>query len=188
MMGGRSSVRRKEFEARCMPVDGAIQSASMLVATVRVRRKSLSLIDGVLALLVIAGLTVACHRKSPIPPPPSPPTKSQPPPDAQPPADAHPFPDPTFLVLVWMETTPPAARIVRVSDGWVLGYTPEIVEFHQSNEPVLVRFELEGYLPVTREVPALSDGELKVVLEPIQKKHAPTTKKSKGSKAHRNSE
>ena len=81
-----------------------------------------------------------------------------------------------------MESTPPGARIVRVSDCHVLGYTPEIIEFHQSAEPVQIRFELEGYVPLTREVSAASDSELKVVLQPIPKRHGPATKKSKGSK------
>jgi hypothetical protein len=179
-------MRRKEMEEPCAPVESAIQSASMLGTTVSVRRKSWTAIGGALALVATAGFAVACRRKSPTPPPA--PTKSQPPPDAQRPANARPFPDPTFLVLVWMETTPPGARIMRVSDGHVFGYTPEIVEFHQSIEPEVVRFDLAGYLPVTREVSAASDGELKIVLEPIPKKHAPATKKSKGSKAHRNSE
>jgi hypothetical protein len=76
---------------------------------------------------------------------------------------------------------------VRLSDGHVLGWTPEIVELHQSAEPAQLRFELEGYLPVTREVSALSDGELKVVLQPIPKgRHHPATKKSKGSREHKN--
>jgi hypothetical protein len=87
-----------------------------------------------------------------------------------------------------METTPAGARIVRVSDGHVFGYAPEIVEFHQSNEPEIVRFDLAGYIPVTREVSVASDGELKIVLEPIPKKHAPASKKSKGSKERRNSD
>jgi hypothetical protein len=148
--------------------------------TVIVQRKSWTVLSGALALLVIAGLTVACHRKSPIPA--LPPTKSQPPPDAQW------VPDPTFLVLVGVESTPPGARIVRVSDGWVLGHAPDTIEFHQSNEPVLVRFELEGYIPVTQAVSAASDGNLKIVLEPIPKKHATATKRSKGSREHRNSD
>ena len=143
----------------------------------RVERKSWTAIGGALVLIMIAGLTLACTRKSPIPPPPPPPTKSQPPPDAQRPTEARQFPDPTFLVLVWMESTPPGARIVRVSDGHVFGYTPEIVEFHQSTEPELVRFELEGYIPVTREVSAASDGELKVELKASPKKHARAKKK-----------
>ena len=150
--------------------------------TVTNRRKFWIAINYALALAVIAWPTVACRRKNPIPPPPPSPTKSQPVPDAQAPLD------PTFLVLVWMEGTPPGARIVRVSDRHVLGYTPEIIEFHQSAEPVQIRFELEGYIPVTREVSAASDGELKVVLEAIPKKHSPASKKSKGSKQHRNSD
>jgi hypothetical protein len=73
---------------------------------------------------------------------------------------------------------------VQLPDCRVRGWTPETVELNQSAEPVQLRFELEGYLPVTREVSALSDGEVKVVLEPIPKGRHPTTKKSKGSKKH----
>jgi eukaryotic-like serine/threonine-protein kinase len=144
--------------------------------TVIAWRKSGIAINYALALAVIAWPTVACRRKNPVPPPPPSSTKSQPVPDAQAP------PDPTFLVLVWMESTPTGARIVRVSDCHVLGYTPEIIEFHQSAEPVQIRFELGGYIPLTREVSAASDSELKIVLQPIPKKHAPATKKYKGSK------
>ena len=140
------------------------------------RRKSWIAINSTLALAVIAWPTVGCRGKSPSQPPPPTPTKFQPAPDAQRPLD------PTFLVLVWMESTPTGARIVRVSDCHVMGYTPEIIEFHQSAEPVQVRFELEGYLPLTREVSAASDSELKIVLEAIQKKHGSGTKKAKGSK------
>ena len=136
-------------------------------------------------MAVIAGFAGACLRKSPPPPPPL--TRPQPPPDAQRPADAHPFPDPSFLVLVWMETTPPGAAVVLVSDGHVMGRTPETIEFHQSAEPVSVRFELEGYIPVTREVSAASDGKLAVVLKPRAKMHAPAKKKSKVNREHKNS-
>jgi hypothetical protein len=137
--------------------------------------------SGALALAMIAGLTLACLRKRPNPPSPQSPPKSQPAPDAQRALD------PTFLVLVWMESTPPGARIVRVADGHVFGYTPEIVEFHQASEPEVVRFEMAGYLPLIREVPAVSDGSLAVVLEAIPKKRTPATKKSKGSKIHKSS-
>jgi len=177
-------MRRKELEERCTPVDSAIQSEAMLENAVIVRRKSRSLISAVSALVVMAGPTIACHRRSPTLPPRPPLTKSQPPPDAQP-ADAHPFPDPTFLVLVGVESTPPGVRMVRVSDGWVLGYAPDTIEFHQSAEPVLVRFEKQGYISVTQAVSAASDGNLKIVLEPIPKKHAPATSKSKASKGRR---
>ena len=88
---------------------------------------------------------------------------------------------------MWTETTPPGARIVRLSDGHVHGWTPEIVEVFQSAKPVQLRLELEGYYPVTREVSALSDGELKVVLEPILKGRHSATKKSKGNKGQKRS-
>ena len=54
-------------------------------------------------------------------------------------------------------------------------------------DPVLIRFDLDGYVSVTREVSVASDSELKVVLQPIPKKHDPATKKSRGSK-HKNSD
>jgi hypothetical protein len=155
-------------------------SHRMVGGTVKVRHKSGIVISGIVALGLAAGLTVGCGRKRPI----APATKPQPLPEAQRPADAHPFPDPTFLVLIWTETTPPGARITRLSDGHVHGWTPEVVELSQSAKPEHLRFDLEGYLPVTREVSALSDGELKVVLEPIPKARHPTPKKSKGSKRH----
>jgi hypothetical protein len=84
-------------------------------------------------------------------------------------------------VLVWIESTPPGARIVRPSTGFVLGRTPETIEFAQSNEPVPVRLELEGFIPVTRKVSVITDVSLAVVLKANPKKHAPATKKSEGS-------
>ena len=145
----------------------------MLGTTGRLWRKSWTVISAALAWAAIAGLTGACQRKSPTPPASPTPTKSLPPPDAQPPAQQQ------IDVLVWIETTPPGARIVRVSDGFVLGWTPEIVEFVRSTEPALVRFEMEGFAPVTREVSVTTDGELAVVLRAIPKKRALATKRSK---------
>jgi len=146
----------------------------MFETTVRVRRRSWTVISSALALAVVTWPTVACHRKDPAPPP----TKSQTLADDQPP------PGQSSLVLVWMETTPPGARIVRASDGHVLGYSPEIIEFRYTKTPVPIRFEMEGYVPLTREVSAAADAELKFVLEPIPKADRPATKKSKGSKGH----
>ena len=75
---------------------------------------------------------------------------------------------------------------MRVSDGHVLGFSPEIIEFRYTKTPVPIRFELEGYIPLTREVSAAADAELKFVLEPIPKVDSPPNKKSKGSRAHGN--
>jgi len=151
----------------------------MFGAILKLRRNSWVALSAVLAVAAIAGLAITLHRKSPISPaqtPTQPPSLAQ----SQPLLDAQPVLDPTFLVLVWMESTPPGARIVRVSDGYLFGYTPEIVEFHQSNQPEMIRFEKQGYTPVTREVSAVGDGELSVVLESVPKDRSRVTGKSKG--------
>lgn len=142
----------------------------------KLRRNSWVVLSAILAIAAIAGLAIRVHRKSPISP-------AQTPTQAQPPPNAQPALDPTFLVLVWMESSPPGARIVRVSDGYLFGYAPEIVELHQSSRPEMIRFEKQGYTPVTREVSAIGDGELSVVLEPVPKVRSRVTGKSKG---HRN--
>jgi len=149
---------------------------------VKVQRKSWIAIGGVLALGAVAVPTSTCSRKRPEPPQPTPLAKAQPSAEAPRPADARPFPDPSFLVLVWIETTPPGAAVRRVSDGHVMGWTPETIEFNQSAEPVLVQIELEGYRPVRRAVSVLEDSQMKVVLEPIPKGRHLATKKAKGSK------
>jgi len=58
-----------------------------------------------------------------------------------------------------MGTTPPARGLCGYPMQGV-GIHAETVEFHQSNQPEMVRFELQGYIPVTREVPAVSDTVL----------------------------
>ncbi len=153
----------------------------MLGTTASLRRRFWTVLFGALALAAMAWPTVGCRRKKSVRPPLPTATKS---PSAP---EARPLIDPTFLVQIWTETTPPGARIVRLSDGHVHGWTPEIVEIFQSATPVQLRLELDGYLPVTREVSALSDGELKVVLEPIPKGRHSAIKKSKENRAHKNS-
>ena len=129
-------------------------------------------------MVAIVGFGLVSCRKSPSPPPV--PATVQPAPDAQ-----RPVAKPTES-LVWIESTPPGASIVRVSDGFVLGWTPETTEFVPSPKPVLIRFELKGYLPLTREVPVATDGEIAVVLEPIPNNRAPAAKATKRSKGRRN--
>lgn len=169
----------------------AIHSTAMLGTTEGSRRKFWGAIGGGLALAAIAGLAITLHRESAqsSPSTASPPSVMPPPAvKAQPAPDAQPAIDPTFLVLAVIDSTPQGARIVRVSDSFVLGYTPETLEFHQSNQPVMIRVELPGYLPVTREVSAASDSELSIVLEPIPNPKTPTTTKPKRSKGRGNLE
>jgi hypothetical protein len=148
----------------------------MLRTGVKGRRRSLIVLSSVLAAAVVAAFVLVSHHKGPLATSPvtQTPLATQSPLAAppQPPVDAQPVLDPTFLVLASMGTTPPGARIVRISDGKVLGYTPETLEFHQSNQPEMVRFELQGYAPVTREVPAVSDSVFRIVLEPLPTKHS----------------
>jgi hypothetical protein len=131
-----------------------------------VRRKYWIAISAALVVVGSVGLVLALHRNRSESPPRSPLPQQSP---SQP--DAQSALDPTFLVLASMGSTPPGARIVRVSDGFVLGYTPETIEFHQSNQPERVRFELEGYTSVTREVPTAADSVFRIVLEPNPSKH-----------------
>jgi hypothetical protein len=124
--------------------------------------------SGALALVTIAGLMLACNRKSHVQPPP--------PPDAQRPAE------PPIDVLVWMESTPPGAHVVKVSNNQSMGWTPETMEFNPSPKPELIRFELQGYLPLTVEVPVDKDSELAVVLKPVPTDLSAANKRSKRTK------
>jgi hypothetical protein len=130
-------------------------------------------IRAILLTALIAEAGVACRRKSSPSPPSLPATTTQSPSATQPSTKAP------FYVLVWIESTPPGARVVRISDGFVLARTPETVELLQSKEPVPIRIELEGYVPVTREVSAASDGTVTVSLDPTPRGSAVRTKKSR---------
>ena len=127
-------------------------------------------------LVLVVGLTATCRRKNQLPSPAPPATTSHP--QGEP---ATPAPPP-FYVLVWVESTPPGARVVRLSDGMVLARTPETVELLQSQEPVAIRIEMDGYIPVTREVPAAADGTVTVSLEPLPRRGARDVKDSKHGK------
>jgi len=75
-------------------------------------------------------------------------------------------------VLVWIETTPPGAAIVRVTDRFVLGWTPETIEFRRSSKPVAIRLEMNGFLPELRDVPVAEDGQVSVTLKPVADKQS----------------
>jgi len=137
-----------------------IHLALIFKASAGYLRKSWTVISGILALAVIAGLAMALHGQRRLAPSAPSLTNSQPAPPAQPPIEQP------YYVLVWIESKPPGARIVLLSNGFVLGRTPETVEFRQSKEPVPIRIELQGYVSVTRDVSAVTDSTLTVVLKP----------------------
>jgi hypothetical protein len=109
----------------------------------------------VVAVAVVAALAL---RK---PPPPSPVPRPVPAAQTPPP----PAPAPPSTVRAHLESTPAGARIVRVSDGVVLGTTPETIEQRAGAAPLLLRFEKEGFVSATRAVALTSDSNLGVILE-----------------------
>jgi hypothetical protein len=88
-----------------------------------------------------------------------------------------------IAVRVRLDSTPPGARVVRVSDGVVLGTTPETIELRPSNEPLPLRFEKEGFVAAQREAALGEDSNLFVVLQAVEKT-APRPKKHPPGRAH----
>jgi eukaryotic-like serine/threonine-protein kinase len=152
-------------------------------ATVKTRQPPWVLIGAGAALMTIAALLAVVLRKQPPPPPPR-----QIPPVVAPTAPAPaPAPAPAAtMVRLRLETTPPGARVVRVSDGVVLGTTPQTFELRSSSESLLLRLEKDGFVPATKEVTLTADTNLSVVLEaaPATPTAAPSAKKHSGGKSH----
>jgi serine/threonine protein kinase len=135
--------------------------------TIKVRKQpwlAIGVATGVIAVAAIAALAL---RKPPAPTPPvarPEVTTARPaPPPARPPA----------RVRVRLESTPPGARVVRVTDGVVLGTTPETIELRSSPGALLLRLEKDGYVAATREVSLGADTNLSVVLEAAPPTPAP---------------
>jgi len=63
--------------------------------------------------------------------------------------------------------------VVRVSDGVVLGTTPETIVLRSSKLSLLLRLEKEGYASTTKEVSLASDINFAAVLEPLPVKTPP---------------
>jgi hypothetical protein len=148
-------------------------------------RNSSNITVGAVALVAVGGFAVALYHSRPAPPPAVPATSSKPlseaqrQPEVRPSPNAQPSVNPEFLVLIGIETTPPGARVVRVSDEYLLGRTPDTFEFHQSKNPVQIRIEQEGYIPEMRWVAVVEDSLLSVVLKPDPTKKAATSKTNK---------
>ena len=155
---------------------GGLESSAFPGTTIKVGRKPWAAIGAVAGLLLVATLAVAFLHKKPAPPPP---TRAQPSETHEPtPAKAA-----ASLVQVHLESTPAGARVVRVSDGVVLGTTPETIEMRPSVEPLLLRFEKEGFVSSTREASLASDTTVTAALAVAPEKLVPATKKRAGSKA-----
>jgi serine/threonine-protein kinase len=155
---------------------GGLQSSVISGTTMRVRRKPWAAVGATAGVVLVAALAIVFLAR-----------KSAPTPAAQvPPSEKHepaPVKATPSLVQLRLESTPPGARVVRVSDGVVLGTTPETIEMRPAAEPLLLRFEKEGFVSATREASLASDATVAATLGPAPEKSAPATKKRAAIKA-----
>jgi serine/threonine-protein kinase len=87
-------------------------------------------------------------------------------------------------VRVHIESLPPGARIVRESDGVVLGTTPQNMELGTSPNPLRVRLTLDGHLPATHDIALEADVQATYALEPAKKEEVRPVSKKRPAAAH----
>jgi hypothetical protein len=81
-------------------------------------------------------------------------------------------------VRVHIESLPTGARIVRESDGVVLGTTPQDMELDASPHPLRVRLALDGYSSTTHDIALAVDIQATFALEPAKREETrPGSKK-----------
>ena len=90
---------------------------------------------------------------------------------AAPPAAAPAAPAPK-RVRVHLESLPTGARIVRESDGLVLGTTPQDMELESSPRPLRIRLTLDGHVPATHDIALDADVRATYALEPDRRDEA----------------
>jgi eukaryotic-like serine/threonine-protein kinase len=164
---------------------GGLTTSAIPEVTLKVRRKSWAIIGIASGLIVVALAAAMVLRKGPTPVAPQPTNTSRP----APPPEARPVERPQAPVVVRMrlDSTPAGARVVRVSDGVVLGTTPETIELRPSSAPLPLRFEKEGFVTAVQEASLAADSSLSVVLEATPERPVPATKKHGPSKPPRGS-
>ncbi|MBN2576012.1 MAG: serine/threonine protein kinase [Deltaproteobacteria bacterium] len=140
---------------------GGMAHDALADGTLKVRGKPwLAIAIGTAVVAAALVLAVALRNK-----PAAPPAAKRPVPAAKPPAP--PPPTPPQMIRVRLESTPAGARVVRVTDGAVLGTTPTTIEVRSTPKPMLVRVEKEGFAATTREISLAAHGEVSVALEAI---------------------
>jgi eukaryotic-like serine/threonine-protein kinase len=136
-------------------------------------RYSLVLVGGGLAAvigLVLIGLAGrSVHRAAPVPAPTVTEVKPTPEPTPIPTAAAAPAVPDAKRVRIHIETSPAGARIVRESDGVVLGTTPQDMELPLSSQPLKVRLMLDGYVPMAQAIALDADMRATFALEADKK-------------------
>ena len=130
--------------------------------------------------LVLIGLSGRANRTAPAPV--SAITQVNPAPRATPvpPAPAPPAVPEGKRVRIHIETSPTGARIVRESDGVVLGTTPQNMELPLSPQPLKVRLILDGYVPMAQTIALDEDLRATFALE-AEKKSERSGKKRSGA-------
>jgi hypothetical protein len=91
-------------------------------------------------------------------------------------------------VRVHIESLPPGARIVRESDGVVLGITPQDMELESSPRPLRVRLTLDGFLPAVQDIALDADVRASYALEPVKKEEVRPGAKKHPTPAHEQDE
>ena len=91
-------------------------------------------------------------------------------------------------VRVHLESLPPGARIVRESDGVVLGTTPQDMELQSSPRPLRVRLTLDGHLPASHDIALDADVRATYALEPDRKDETRPGGKKRPAAAHEHDE
>jgi len=155
---------------------GGLDAGELPEVTLKVRRKPWTAVGIASGLIVAALLAAVFLRKGEAPASPLPTNIAQP---TQPhETETVAPPKAPVAVRVRLESTPPGARVVRISDGVVLGTTPETIELLPSTESLPIRFEKEGFAAAFRETSRSADSSVSVVLEAEKpgkapKKHVP---------------
>jgi eukaryotic-like serine/threonine-protein kinase len=161
---------------------GGLEANAIPEVTVKVRRKPWAAVGLASGLIVIAVAGALFLRKgqATVPPQPTNASRPTPPPEAR---TVEPPKEPV-VVRLRLDSTPTGARVVRVSDGAVLGTTPESIELRPSSQPLPLRFEKDGFVAAVREASLATDSSLSVVLEATPGKPAATPRKHTPTRAH----
>jgi len=143
--------------------------------TVRTRSTRWLIVAGVGAVVAAAAIAVVVIGQGKRPSGPVLPVTA---PSANPPVPLSSAPVAQILpaahkrVRVHLESLPTGARIVRDSDGVVLGTAPQDMELESSPQPLRVRLLLDGHLPATHDIALDADVQATYALEPDRKEEA----------------
>jgi serine/threonine-protein kinase len=121
------------------------------------------IVGGLVAGVAALGLVLAL-RGSPTAPAVAPTSPAAP---VAAPAPPPPAPAAPARVRIQVESVPPGARIVRATDGVVLGTTPQTMELEASPGPLEIRLEKDGHRPTLYELNLTADGQASVALQPL---------------------